>query len=219
MVYTKKSMRKLILCLTIAVFIISGCSPSQPLSTRSAPLGTPIIGAYPYPGSESVSAENPTGETYPYPDSESSQAIYPAQNAYPYPEPSVVLDIESYATAGPVPTPASDKGVITGHLLINGEPVSTVILYLADVTKDDQGIERLAGFSRTSSPTAQVDLEGKFVFADVPPGRYGLVLDTIHSAYLLHQPGEEIEWLFEVIAGELLDLGNLDYDSLPIPDS
>ncbi len=189
-------MRKLIFFLTFVIFFISGCSALRPtMSTESS-----TSGAYPYPGAEATSPQ------------------IQSQNAYPYPGISETPGLQVYATAGPLPTPVTGKGVITGRLLVKGKPAVNVILYLADITKDEKGVDRLAGFSRTNSPNAQVNLEGNFVFANITPGKYALILDTVQNAYLLHKPGEEVEWLFTVEAGQVLDLGTLDYDSLPLPN-
>ena len=86
---------------------------------------------------------------------------------------------------------------------------------MAAVSKDDQGVERIASYDRASSPRAYVDPNGRFVFADIPAGKYGLILDIVIDAYLLHDPDNNDQFLFTVTNGETTELGELDYELLP----
>ncbi len=182
-----------IVLITWALCLLSACSSS------------PTI-----PQSEEIKT-SPEIETtaYPYP-------LPPQISDYsPYPEPQEAPTISVEATNGPIPEPKSDSGVVTGLLLIERAPATNAILYLAAVSKDDQGVERIASYDRASSPRAYVDPNGRFVFADIPAGKYGLILDIVIDAYLLHDPDNNDQFLFTVTNGETTELGELDYESLP----
>jgi len=207
---TKRAFSTLLL---IAFLFLSACSSPQP--TTSPPTGgeeIPATQAPSYPGPAAPAADS----GYPGP------AAIPKYDPYPGSETSQGLPTPStYATSGPMPEPGPDSGVVTGKLLANGKPALNASLYLAEVSTDAQGKERVASYSQSDSPRAFVDPEGKFVFANIPPGRYGIVLDTVLAAYLLHDPNQDTPLLITVVAGKTTDLGDLNYDSLPmhIPDN
>ncbi len=155
------------------------------------------------------SKPKPSSETYPPP---SNQYPYPL---LVYPEPN--QNIMTLATQGAVPTPAEDSGVVIGTLLLRGKPVQNVTLYLAEMLKNDQGEEVVAGYDRSISPRAYLDADGNFVFAKIPPGNYSLILDFVLNSLLLGHPKSGEPILVSVRAGETVKLGTLDYPDLPIP--
>ncbi len=197
-------MKPLYLSLLIAILLIGASACASGSSSTPAPTQPPAIqplhaSAYPEPGASSP---------YPYPNAGETS------NSTPYPGGSV---IEGVATPGPIPAPGKDTGVITGRLLGDGKPAFDAILYLAEVKKDEKGQELMAALSILSSPRAYTDREGRFVFSNVPPGKYGLVLDTVMTEYLLHMPDKAgTELLFVAEAGQTTDLGDLDYKDLPV---
>lgn len=176
-----------IVLITLALFLMNACS-SSPTIPESEEIETT---AYPYPLPPQISDYSP------------------------YPEPQDAPTLPVQATDGPIPEPKSDSGVVTGLLLIDHAPATNAILYLAAVSKDDQGTERIASYDRATSPRAYVDPNGRFVFADIPAGKFGLILDIVIDAYLLHDPDTSDQFLFTVINAETTDLGELNYKELP----
>lgn len=142
----------------------------------------------------------------------------PGLTAEPYPAGNATV-------AGPIPTSivptpsAADKSTITGRLQVNPadpHPVVGAILYLAEIIPESSGTPYLAGFERTHSPRTLTDAAGQFVFVDVDPQQYSLVLDRVSEAYLLGHPNQAPgDFIFEAVAGQVLDLGTLTYVSLP----
>jgi hypothetical protein len=128
------------------------------------------------------------------------------------------VEVELYATAGPVPEASSSSGVVVGVIQVNNEPIPNLTIYLAEVLNDGEGLERVASYDRVNSPRAFTNEEGEYVFSNILPGRYGLVLDIVLSAYLLHLPQEDTALIITVEAGQVTEIELLDYDSLPLPD-
>ena len=117
-----------------------------------------------------------------------------------------------------IPTPAMGVGVVTGTMLLNSaspEPAYPVLLVLAEVIEID-GKPMVAGFDRSTAPSTLTDRNGIFIFADVKPGKYALVVDRIMDAFLLNNPSDGGDLLFDVKSGEITDAGTLTFDSLPI---
>jgi hypothetical protein len=182
--------------------------------------------------------------TTPIPEKNSSPTLvdeaFSPISGYPYPEPAIsvptidlgypepVISVPTFDLGYPAPvepivtpsiTPTQDqsKGSLKGRLLLNNQPVSDVILSLAEVIRDSSGREMVVSYDPSSSPTTNTDSQGYFVFVNILPSKYGLILDTVIKSYLLHYPEEEdTQILVTVDKGQELDLGDLDYDSLPI---
>ncbi|HIE57117.1 MAG TPA: hypothetical protein EYP88_02625 [Anaerolineales bacterium] len=139
-------------------------------------------------------------DTYPGPESNSSDD---------YPAPSTEYQKDPVEL-----TPNPDLAIVKGVILYNGEPVR-VILYLSKVIYDDTG-NKWVSFNRKSPLRTSTNQYGEFNFYNIPPGEYGLVLDTISSSFLLSVPdGDEI--IINISSNETIDLDILDYDDLPIP--
>ncbi|MBN1921490.1 MAG: hypothetical protein JW892_09610 [Anaerolineae bacterium] len=128
---------------------------------------------------------------------------------------SPLTTVSVISTPVPPPTPAADRGVVVGTLT-SDEPFALVglILYLGDIIEADD--ETHVGFlDRSRAPLGQFDsTTGRFVFADVPPGIYSLIIyevETTGRVYL--EPSGDV-YVIEVRAGETTDLGAV---MLPAP--
>jgi len=112
------------------------------------------------------------------------------------------------------------SGTVTGRLSMlnsgNITPLKDEILYLAEVISNNEGKSSFASFDRINSPRTTTDAEGRFIFKNVKPGNYGLVIDVITASYLLNKPGTSDPILIEVIGGNVIDLGELIFEDLPI---
>lgn len=203
---------KTIAMLGIALTLVS-CgqgTESETATDEPQPTSLPAVTDSDYPPPQDEPADEPG---YPYPP----PAIIPTVAGYP--EPNSDLGVELDATPGPVPEPSSSSGVVVGVIQVNNEPIPNLTIYLAEVLTDGEGLERVASYDRVMSPRAFTNEDGQFVFSNILPGRYGLVLDTVLSAYLLHLPQEDTAMVITVEAGQVTEIELLDYDSLPIPGS
>lgn len=183
------------LLVALLAAILAGCSqPAPPAAEPTAapaapaPAGATAEGAYPAPAAAATT--NPA---------------YPA----PSPEP----------TEGPfvVPTPSSDQvGVISGVLVRispEGErgPPGFGALYLGSLLNSDAGVTAMVGVDKATAPRAVLNSRGEFAFADVPPGRYGLMYDNLEGTVLLNDPETSGDFIIEVVGGQSQDLGELAY--------
>ncbi len=117
-------------------------------------------------------------------------------------------------------TNESSMGIIVGKIfVVSGgveKPADGLILYLAEIIVDEKGNASFAAFERVNSPRATTDDSGSFIFENVRPGSYGLVLDVITNSYMLMKPRTKDPIILEVSKGSVYDLGVLVYDELPI---
>jgi hypothetical protein len=168
-----------------------------------------------------VACSSPTGVvTQPQNPNAQQTLVYPAPlgentSAYPYPQPGTT----GTNNAGPTYTPDPLLGAVTGKLMVNNQGVNNATLYLAAIMKDKSGKDVIAGLDRANSPSADTNHDGIFSFINIAPGRYALILDAVITQYMMNSPGKGTAIIFEIVAGKLVDLGDLNYDSLPLPNS
>jgi len=180
---------KLMRILWIAIFL-GACSTVQP-----SPL--PVV-------STATVAPETSPSTYPPPP---TMEVGPA---YPNTSPQVVEVL-------PTLTPDASMGSAHGILLLNGEPVKEVILFLSDLVKDDAGVDRIVSVDLNTKNRALTGPDGTFNFINIPPERYALVLSVVNETFLLMKPGTQDPLLVTIEAGKAVDLGELNYDALPLP--
>lgn len=124
----------------------------------------------------------------------------------------------STAPTPELPIPASNEaGVVIGKLMNSrnqseAKPMAEAPIYLGTILKSETGAEGLVQLVKESAPKAIVDAQGNFVFNNVPPGRYGLMLDTPRGAILLNKPVTGESMIAAVSAGQTFDFGELRYD-------
>ncbi len=158
----------------------------------------------------SPAAEQNSNAAYPYPDAE---ALVPTYN--PYPDPAM-----QPATPVAPPTPTADPalGMVTGRLLQGNQVAKDVSLYLAEIKADAKGNELVASFSAGTSPRTETGSDGSFVFVNIKPGRYAMILYTGLNGFLMNKPETTKQPItFTVEGGKTVELGDLAYDSLPLP--
>lgn len=126
------------------------------------------------------------------------------------------------AMQSPIPVVATQiagMGRVTGILQLKtsagAEPQPGRLLYLAEIITDANGKENAVGYDRTSAPKATTAPDGAFTFANVPPGKYGLVIDVVSQAFLLKDPKTGGDMLIEAKADAISDFGTLTYQELP----
>jgi hypothetical protein len=113
-----------------------------------------------------------------------------------------------------IPTAASGLAVVTGRMVMMdplGKPYLTG-LYLGNTLYAAEEAESppLVSFSELESPEAVQDVEtGQFVFTDIPPGEYALIIWTPVFSMIVIDPDTGHEMIFQVEADQLKDLGTI----------
>ncbi len=118
----------------------------------------------------------------------------------------------------PVGTPAPDKGIVTG-VLLRKMPDGSVQsvgtrLFLAKLLTNQQGtIVPLAGLLESEAPFAFPDQRGQFVFSDVEPATYALVIRAPAFAMLARDMATGEDVVIKVVAGQVIDLGTITVEA------
>jgi hypothetical protein len=189
----------------LAALMLAACN--QPAATPTAvPVAPEPTAAAPtdaYPG--------PATDAYPGPGAAATE---------PYPAP-----VDPNISMDPivVPAPASNEvGVVTGtifRLTQDGQrvPFAGGVLYLGTILATDTGVEAMVAVNKEVAPQGSTNGLGQFAIADVPPGRYGLMLETVQGTVLLNDPSgaNDGDLIIEVTGGDTIDLGELAY---PLPE-
>ncbi len=157
-----------------------------------------------------LSACQPQQTPTAYPAASAPERAEPG-SAYPAPEPTVFV-IET------IPTPAGETATVTGYILqdkSNPKPPAVMLLALARVIIGPDGAPMVARFDRDEAPHTLTDINGRFVFTDIPPGQYAIIVDRISDAFMLKHPDTGDDFIIEVPSGEVVDLGKIVYNTLP----
>lgn len=118
----------------------------------------------------------------------------------------------------PIGTPSPDKGIVTG-VLLRKMPDGSVQsvgtrLFLAKLLTNQQGrIVPLAGLLESEAPFAFPDQRGQFVFNDVEPATYALVIRAPVFAMLARDMATGEDVVVKVVAGQVIDLGTITVEA------
>lgn len=210
-----------LLCSMIFLLTLAGCSGSEtPPPTIEVRIETQVpsteVENTDSPSNEVESAESQVAESF------NEAAGYPAPDAdepsdYPAPENNNQADVIAQSPAIEFDTTDSTMGSVGGILALEifddgYVPLEPTRLLLADVILSDQG-EPFFIRTNGSSQAAEVFPTGIFIFNNVPPGSYGLMVDLSFTSYPIEdENGDPLT--FSVDAGGVVDLGEL---LAPIP--
>lgn len=206
----------------IARLLLSGVAAALLLAACGAPQTPPP--AEPTAEPAGASATAPADSAYPGPAGASSAYPGPASPSSAYPA-GEAPDLGPTVSSEPITIPqpsSSSVGVVHGSLFQSTDggqrvPVAGYSLYLGEILKTSEGVEGLVSLDPSTAPVAQVNGLGQFVFTDVPPGRYGLMLETgvKGGQLLLNDPTSGGDFIIEIVGGDTKDLGELAY---PFPE-
>ncbi len=185
------------LLIMLFTFVMTGCGTKNPIETPGVTVmvQTPIQSAYPNP------VEEPTVPvvTFSYPGPLGGSGI-----------PEAVSTPEYYVTQLVVPTPVDGKAVVTGVLLVEGEagkPYMATLYLASTIPPSTPDYPPLIAFSEQSDQLGIQDVDtGRFLFTDVAPGQYAIIIWTpFGGTPLVDESGNSI--LITVNSGEVKDLG------------
>lgn len=116
-----------------------------------------------------------------------------------------------------IPTSNSDKAVFAGRVVdMSGTPISNLQLRLAEVYRsEDESSDGAYILDTAFSPGAISDENGYFVFSNIEPMEYVLVLGNPEKVYeiITDESGKAKVW--ETEANQVLDIGELKTDFDP----
>lgn len=207
-----------LLVVVCLLLVLVACSDDEPTPTPTAAPPTPT--AVPAAPTETPTPAQP-------------ESPINAPSDSPLPTPGTVTTtaqaagaekVEIIPAAGaPVsPKTSATAGAVTGRIFVNDaqgfRPVTKVIVALAEIIKDENGKEIATGYDAANSPRSDIRDDGVFVIDNVPPGRYGIILDAVVTQVMIKEPENlENSLLITVEADKVTDLKNLVYATLPLP--
>jgi hypothetical protein len=187
---------KQIFLIVISVLLLTGCSAKNPTETPgvTVDIQTPTQLAYPYPAQPTVIVVN---SEYPGPNSGNGTS-------------NAVSTPDYFVTQLTVPTPVSGKAAVTGQLLVGGEggkPYMATLYLASTIPASTPEYPPLISFSEESDLRAVQDVDtGCFLFTDVTPGQYAIIVWTpLGGNPLLNEDGSTV--MLTVSSGEVKDLG------------
>jgi len=193
---TKSGVLTVMVLIFTTALLTSGCQ-TDAMSTSTEQVEE--MTAYPaYPAS--TKKDIPTGVDSGYPAEETRVE-----------EENILPDVLT------IPTPSADSGVVSGKLLgkTDDQPYIAPGLYLGKLIRsnqEDSDTPPLIGISTGSDPKAIQANDGTFVFTDVPPGEYVLIIWAPMSIVPITDPETQSELIVTIEAGDAVDLGTVYVD-------
>jgi hypothetical protein len=114
-----------------------------------------------------------------------------------------------------IPTASSDKAVI--HGIVRQVDTNKVLseadgvdVFLAQVLHGSDNSVTMSSLDKTTAPRSDPDKNGVFVFADVPPGEYAVIVRSPLTEVVARQANDPSKDLvITVKGGQTLDLGEI----------
>lgn len=182
--------------LLFLLILLPACSSAAPTPAAPSEAGLPT-----------AEVEASSG----YPVEEPGAAVPPAE-AYPGPQAATDDPLAAYPETLLVPQPKAGLGVITGRILelANNEVYLAPTLILGELTYPNEAgaAPPLVGFSETSDPRGIQARTGKFMFQDIEPGTYAVVIWTPASSTLVTDRQGNTS-IVEVKADQIVDMGDV----------
>jgi hypothetical protein len=200
--------------IVIAVIVLSACGTQKSLETAvisEQDLANEVVNPYP----DQQITDSTSNVNNPYPIYQPTQSGL--NSAYPGPAGQVVsstvnLDAEFFVSKLIVPTPTSGMGVITGQLLIGrdtNQPFLTTVYLAPILPAPSADLPPIVNFSMQSDPIAKQELStGRFMFTDVTPGQYALVVSIPSESFII-KDSKGNNLIIEVKPNEVKDIGTI----------
>ena len=108
-------------------------------------------------------------------------------------------------------TPEPGKAVVSGKLLDSSskKPYEASLFLSKNLTAEYPGYPPVISFSYQSNPRAAQDDEGNFIFKNIEPGDYVIVLYKPTGQDFLKDENNELPQMYNLSANEVIDLGIL----------
>jgi hypothetical protein len=201
--------------LAVAALVWRGRDRGATPEATSAPTE---VAATAEPATREPAAEAATAQEATEPEQETSPLNAP-ESPLTAPESPLTAPIVVEPPALEAETTA-DSGGVTGRLMVlsGGErPVVNMIVGLAEVIRDDDGVPRVAGYDAANAFRTTTDDFGRFAINEVAPGTYAIIVDAVITSIMLADPVTGDPILVDVEPDSVVNIGRLDYDSLALP--
>jgi len=108
-------------------------------------------------------------------------------------------------------TPSFGLAIVRGRIIEiqSKKAPAESVLYLGEVKSLSNGLPVIR-LERDTAPHAIPAQNGEFLFLDVEPGRYGLVLYTPEFSFLVDDPNTAKNFLLDISPNQVLDLGTIE---------
>ncbi|MCB8946109.1 MAG: hypothetical protein H6658_20380 [Ardenticatenaceae bacterium] len=186
------------------VLLLMGCGEASPSAVTPSPMATAIAPTTSSVEENTVSSETDTG--YPAADNRLPPGYVAPESTIEglsptVPDPDVILpetDSNTAAIGGVLAREITDQGYV---------PVQPRALILGRIIENDRGEQALISVSENAQ-RAELFATGVFLFSQVPPGDYGLVIDLGFTEFpLTDENGDQI--LLSIEGGTAVDLGQI----------
>jgi hypothetical protein len=131
-------------------------------------------------------------------------------NPYPIDKPvSTPPSILSFPSV--IPTPFETKGTIVGQLKgkIPGTSPEGLVLYLGTLLPLTPGPDYLINLDTKNAPSTQLHADGKFIFSNIAPGQYVLILWTPRDSLFVADPNDPVrELIVSIEPGKITNIGD-----------
>lgn len=201
--------------LTLLILLLAACGAASNPTPQAIPVTIESAPASTSTGSSAPDTPSQTQQVVPssaYPGAAYPGAVAGEATAYPGNSSGSVGLPEPPNPERTLPNPGSNTAAIGGVLIreVNDNsflPVVPQALYLGEVLLNSAGEQALIS-QGTDSPQAQLFQTGVFVFNNVPPGTYALVIDVGFAQFpIKDENGAEL--LIDVEGGKAYDLGQV----------
>ncbi len=152
----------------------------------------------------------PGGDTG-YPASGSSiEGEAEAYPAYPGPGASSSVDAEANEPLKPLPAPAAGMATVGGIIIdrATNQAPKEAGLYLGTIVIADTGL-RVVRLNQEEDLVTVPTQNGQFIFEDVPPGEYGLILFHPDISFVVDNPEDGFSLIFNVEPDQVMNLGEI----------
>lgn len=107
-----------------------------------------------------------------------------------------------------IPTPRAGMSAVAGQVVGSGStaPIKKTPVYLAQVHWDDQHKNAAYALDISRSPATTTDQNGFFVFADLPPNEYALIVGDFYGRNDVVREKNGNARIFQPVAGKTLDV-------------
>lgn len=196
------------LLLLLSLLIVSACDSNSSGNETAVP-----VTVQPTSQTDNPSPSSTTESGYPsasgYPGITTENSAYPG-NITPTEE-GMVSEPPNPNVEMPVPSEGTGSigGILIRQVTEDGFlPLTPKALYLGEVLNNSEGEMALISFDEENSPQAQLLATGVFIFNNIPPGVYGLVIDVGFAQFpLTGEDGTQI--LVTIEANQAIELGQI----------